>query len=196
MQVLPLILMATSATTAVAGGVVGYAGAQQQAAATQDAARYNAAVARNNAVAQAQDAEHSAQVAEYNAVSVLRDRERAMEEGQLQGRQAIATRGARGARQGLSGFSLSDVLRADSLRLEREETNLLYRGAVAHYEQRAQGRLNRDSAKQVRKEAGTRSGMIIASGKAQARSQRIGGIGTLLSGVGSAASIGFSYLDS
>jgi hypothetical protein len=114
-------------TIAIAGligsaisGVTGFIGAQQQAAATSEAANYQAQVARNNEIIAAQNAQYAAQAGATQA--------------QAQDLKNRATVGGILASQGASGIDIesgsSQEVRRSAAQLGRLDTETIYSNAL------------------------------------------------------------------
>lgn len=196
----PAVFLGISAAFSAASGVVGYLGAQQQAAAAENQATaaenqaaYNAQVAQNNAVAQAGDESFQQSVAQYNAAATNQERERALRDHRTKVQQKLASAEAQAGRSGMFDYSFDDVLRSEALLLERQEVDILSSGAEKSYEYTTQGNLSEMRENRALEVGRTQSGLILSEGRnrasafrGQASSARFGGIGSLVSGFGQA----------
>lgn len=158
------------AASVVGTGVSVYAG-MQQAKTTEKVAEYNAQVQANNAKSQ----RNNAMVAVQQA-SVEAERKRRLK------RKVAGTQIANAAKSGttISG-SVSDVMYDSAIELENEALIEIYKGNVAAhgYESMARGY---DGS----------SSFALAQGKSSANQSILGAVGSGISGIGSASSIGYN----
>jgi len=196
-----LALVIGSSVASAASGVVGYMGAQQQAAGMEQQAKQaqllaanRAQIQRNNAIGQMQDEQFQSGVARFNKQEALTETNRRADLMNQQQRALLASQQADMGRRGLAGASFEDILSAESLRLEQEEVDMLYQGGQQSYQFGKSAELGdlrgRRSIEMGRYDSAlsvTEGNYRSASLKNQASSARIGGIGTAIDGLGQAA---------
>jgi len=198
----PAIIMAiVSATSSVASGVVGYMGAQQQAAGMEQQAKQaqllaanRAQLIGNNAIAAQQDEQFQSGVAKFNQQESMIEASRKADLMDRDIAAQLASQEAAGARRGLAGASFEDLLSAESLRLEREESDFLYSAGQQGYQFGKSAELGDLRGRRAIEMGRYDSALAITEGQYQssslmnqASSARIGGIGTAIGGLGSAA---------
>jgi hypothetical protein len=198
---IPVILAAVSATASVASGVVGYMGAQQQAAGMEQQAKQaqllaanRSQILRNNALAAQQDEQFQTGVAKFNQQESMLEASRKADLMNRDIAAQLAAREAAGSRRGLAGSSFEDLLSAESLRLEREESDFLYSAGQQGYQFSKSAELGDLRGNRAIEMGRYDSALAITEGqyqssslRSEANATRIGGIGTAIGGFGSAA---------
>lgn len=199
---IPVILAIVSATASTASGVVGYMGAQQQAAGLEQQAKQaqllaanRSQIIRNNAIAAQQDEQFQAGVAKFNQQESMLEASRKADLMDRDIAAQLAAQEAAGSRRGLAGSSFEDLLSAESLRLEREESDFLYSAGQQGYQFGKSAELGDLRGNRAIEMGRYDSALAITEGqyqssslKSQAKSARIGGYATLAGGLASGAS--------
>lgn len=203
------IFLGISAVTSVASGVVGYMGAQRQAAGMEQQAKQanllaanRAQVIRNNAIAQQQDEQFQAGVSRFNQQEALLQTDRALRDRQDKTRLALARAEASGVRKGAFNYSFDDLLKSEAMLAEREEADILYQGAMSSFQSGKSAELSRFRGARAIEIGRYDSSLAIAEGryqssslKNQASAARIGGFGSLVGGLAQGASTGSRIFD-
>lgn len=194
--------------SSLASGAVGFIGAQRQADAMEAQAKraaqmgkYNAPVARNNALAQSHDLRFQADVADFNQKSTIMDRDFRLSQANKETRRRQASIAADLSRQGLSGESLDDILSSEAMLAEEETMEIFRQQSERGFQYSAQGRQNRFMGARAIEQGRQSSALVLSEGRARATSlsnqagaTRWSGYGSLASGIGGAAQIGYDYL--
>lgn len=169
-------------------------GMEQQAKQAELLAANRAQIERNNAIGRAQDESFQSGVAEFNKQEVLIETNKQAELADKQIASALASQEAKAGRSGLAGASFEDLLNAESLSLEKEEANILYKGGQAGYQQSKSAELGELRGKRAIEMGRYSSDLAIAEGryqssnlKNQASTTRIGGVASFVGSLGSAA---------
>ena len=200
------IATAIAVTASVAQGVMAHRAAEVQAAAQRQQAEQaqllaanRAQIARNTAIGRAQDEQFQAGVAQFNKQEALVETSRQADLADKQITAALATTQAKGARKGLAGASFEDLLNAESLQLEQQEADLLYKGGQQGYQFGKTAELGALRGRRAIEMGRYESGLAITEGeyqaaslKSQAKATRIGGYAALVGGVAGAVSSGTS----
>ena len=191
----------------VASAGVGYIGAQRQAKAMDQQARqaglmgeYNAQIQKNNAIAAANDLRHQASVDQYNKAATqqqtsdqlrLLDKQRSARTAKME----VGT-----AKANLSGSSLDDILKAESLLLGEEANQVVQAGAEKAFQFSSQSYLTKLRASREMELGRTGATLSRLEGanqasayRAQASSARIGGYASLFGGAADSAGIYMKY---
>lgn len=201
--------VATAIAFTVVSGAIQARGAYMQAQATEKhgkqqakqaelLAANRAQIERNNAIGRAQDESFQSGVAEFNKQEVLIETNKQAELADKQIASALASQEAKAGRSGLAGASFEDLLNAESLSLEKEEANILYKGGQEGYQQSKSAELGelrgkraiemgRYSSDLAISEGRYQSFNTLASSRNQASATRIGGAAALVGSLGSAA---------
>lgn len=191
----------TAVATTVISGLVSFRGAQVQAKAQEQQAKQaellaanRAQVERNNAIGRAQDEQFQAGVADFNKQEALIETNRQADLADKQIAASLASQQSKAGRAGLAGGSFEDILNAESLKLEQEESQLLYKGGQQAYEFSKSSELGDLRGKRAIEMGQYSSDLALAEGryqsanlKAQAKATRIGGYASLAKSFGSAA---------
>ena len=134
----------TAVATTVVSGLVSFRGAQVQAQAQKQQAKQaellaanRAQIERNNAMGRAQDEQFQSGVADFNKQEALIETNRQADLADKQIAASLASQQSKAGRAGLAGGSFEDILNAESLKLEQEESQLLYKGGQQAYEFRS-----------------------------------------------------------
>lgn len=192
--------------SSLASGTVGFIGAQRQADAMEAQAKraeqmgkYNAQVARNNALAQSHDLRFQADVADFNRKSTITDRDFRLSQAKKEARRRQASLTADLSRQGLSGESLDDILASEAMLAEEETMEIFRQQSERGFQYSAQGKRNRFMGQRSIEQGRQSSALAFSEGRARATSlsnqagaTRWSGYGSLASGIGGAASTGYT----
>lgn len=193
--------LVVSAVASVASGVVGYMGAQQQAAGMEQQAKQaqllaanRSQIIRNNAIATQQDEQFQSGVARFNQQESNIEASRKADLMDRDIAAQLASQEAAGARKGLAGASFEDLLSAESLRLEREESDFLYSAGQQGYQFGKSAELGDLRGRRAIEMGRYDSALAVAEGsyqssslKSQAKGARIGGYATLAGGLAQGA---------
>ena len=191
----------TAVATTVVSGLVSFRGAQVQAQAQKQQAKQaellaanRAQIERNNAMGRAQDEQFQSGVADFNKQEALIETNRQADLADKQIAASLASQQSKAGRAGLAGGSFEDILNAESLKLEQEESQLLYKGGQQAYEFSKSSELGDLRGKRAIEMGQYSSDLALAEGryqssnlKAQARATNIGGYASLAGSFGSAA---------
>ncbi len=191
----------TAVATTVVSGLVSFRGAQVQAQAQKQQAKQaellaanRAQIERNNAMGRAQDEQFQSGVADFNKQEALIETNRQADLADKQIAASLASQQSKAGRAGLAGGSFEDILNAESLKLEQEESQLLYKGGQQAYEFSKSSELGDLRGKRAIEMGQYSSALALAEGryqssnlKAQARATSIGGYASLAGSFGSAA---------
>lgn len=191
------VALVVSAVATVTSGVMGYVGAQNQAAGLKQQARYaelkgknDAQILRNNAMAQAQDEQFQVGVAKFNQRETLTEADYALQKQQDKTRMAIASAETTAARRGTLSYSFNDILRSEAMLAEREESDILYSGGQQGYQFSQQADLGGLRANRAIEIGQYDSAMALSAGnfqssslRGQASSAKIGGYASLVGGL-------------
>jgi len=197
----------TAVATTVVSGLVSFRGAQVQAQAQKQQAKQaellaanRAQIERNNAMGRAQDEQFQSGVADFNKQEALIETNRQADLADKQIAASLASQQSKAGRAGLAGGSFEDILNAESLKLEQEESQLLYKGGQQAYEFSKSSELGDLRGKRAIEMGQYSSDLALAEGryqssnlKAQARATSIGGYASLAGSFGSAAGQKASY---
>ena len=197
-----IALLVASAAASTASGVVGYMGAQQQAAGMEQQAKQaqllaanRSQILRNNAIASQQDEQFQSGVARFNQQESNIEASRKADLMDRDIAAQLASQEAAGSRRGLAGSSFEDLLSAESLRLEREESDFLYSAGQQGYQFSKSAELGDLRGRRAIEMGRYDSALAITEGqyqssslKSQAKGARIGGYATLAGGLASGAS--------
>ena len=197
----------TAVATTVVSGLVSFRGAQVQAQAQKQQAKQaellaanRAQIERNNAMGRAQDEQFQSGVADFNKQEALIETNRQADLADKQIAASLASQQSKAGRAGLAGGSFEDILNAESLKLEQEESQLLYKGGQQAYEFSKSSELGDLRGKRAIEMGQYSSALALAEGryqssnlKAQARATSIGGYASLAGSLGSAAGQKASY---
>lgn len=197
----------TAVATTVVSGLVSFRGAQVQAQAQKQQAKQaellaanRAQIERNNAMGRAQDEQFQSGVADFNKQEALIETNRQADLADKQIAASLASQQSKAGRAGLAGGSFEDILNAESLKLEQEESQLLYKGGQQAYEFSKSSELGDLRGKRAIEMGQYSSDLALAEGryqssnlKAQARATSIGGYASLAGSLGSAAGQKASY---
>lgn len=180
-------------------GGLGFFGSMQQAKAQEAQAAYRAQVARNNAVIRqrnAAEAERRAKIADENARRAGFAGQEAAQQQDIEARRQIgaqrAGRGASGLRGGREVSFLQERAAEDRQNIRRQGDTRASRFRAQAQNFRTRGVAEQNRANQLEADAAAQE----AFGDFAANTTRIGGIGSLIGGIGSAASniMGTSFL--
>jgi hypothetical protein len=192
-----LILTAVSGLVSARGAMVQAEAADQQAKQAELFATNRAIIERQNAQAIAQDEQFQSGVADFNKQEALLKTSDQADLADKQIAAALASQQAKGGRAGLAGASFEDLLNADSLKLEKEEAQILYQGGQEGYQLSKSAELGEMRGKRAIEMGKYSSALAISEGQSQATSlrnqasaSRIGAAATLVGTAGAAASIG------
>jgi len=191
----------TAVATTVVSGLVSFRGAQVQAQAQKQQAKQaellaanRAQIERNNALGRAQDEQFQSGVADFNKQEAFIETNRQADLADKQISASLASQQSKAGRAGLAGGSFEDILNAESLKLEQEESQLLYKGGQQAYEFSKSSELGDLRGKRAIEMGQYSSALALAEGryqssnlKAQARATSIGGYASLAGSFGSAA---------
>jgi hypothetical protein len=191
----------TAVATTVVSGLVSFRGAQVQAQAQKQQAKQaellaanRAQIERNNAIGRAQDEQFQSGVAEFNKQEVLIETNKQADLADKQIAASLASQEAKAGRAGLAGASFEDLLNAESLSLEKEEAQILYKGGQEGYQLSKSSELGDLRGKRAIEMGKYSSELALAEGryqssnlKAQAKATSIGGYASLAGSFGSAA---------
>jgi type II secretory pathway pseudopilin PulG len=193
--------LVVSAVTSVASGAMAFYGAQQQAKAQEQQAKQaqllaanRAQIERNNAQGRAQDEQFQSGVADFNKQETLIETNRQADLADKQIAASLASQQSKAGRAGLAGGSFEDILNAESLKLEQEESQLLYKGGQQAYEFSKSSELGDLRGKRAIEMGKYSSQLALAEGryqssnlKAQAKATSIGGYASLAGGIAQGA---------
>jgi len=191
----------TAIAVTVVSGLVSFRGAQVQAQAQKQQAKQaellaanRAQIERNNALGRAQDEQFQSGVADFNKQEAFIETNRQADLADKQISASLASQQSKAGRAGLAGGSFEDILNAESLKLEQEESQLLYKGGQQAYEFSKSSELGDLRGKRAIEMGQYSSALALAEGryqssnlKAQARATSIGGYASLAGSFGSAA---------
>jgi len=197
----------TAIAVTVVSGLVSFRGAQVQAQAQKQQAKQaellaanRAQIERNNALGRAQDEQFQSGVADFNKQEAFIETNRQADLADKQISASLASQQSKAGRAGLAGGSFEDILNAESLKLEQEESQLLYKGGQQAYEFSKSSELGDLRGKRAIEMGQYSSALALAEGryqssnlKAQARATSIGGYASLAGSLGSAAGQKASY---
>lgn len=199
----PLAVVAIASS--LVSGAVGFIGAQRQASALKDQAKqaelmgeYNAQIERNNAIAEANDANFQASVEQYNKQSAIQQREHIYRQKDRKLKHSLASLKTTAARRGMEGESLDAILETEAMIANDETMEIFRQGSERSYQHGTQADLSRARGNRAIELGRTRSTMARLSGQNRASalrsrsdSARFSGYGQLVSGIGTAANIGY-----
>jgi hypothetical protein len=191
-----------SSVATLASGAMAFHGAQQQAKAADQQAKQaellainRATIERQNAQAIAQDEQFQSGVADFNKQEALLKTSDQADLADKQIAAALASQQAKGSRAGLAGASFEDLLNADSLKLEKEEAQILYQGGQEGYQLSKSAELGEMRGKRAIEMGKYSSALAISEGQSQSASlrnqasaARIGGYASAIGSVAQATS--------
>lgn len=172
---------------AIAGSLVsaatGFMGQRAQANMVEQQAEYNAAIVEQNAITEQQEQLFQASVENFNAAQARQETARELEmfDRETAKRQASAI-ASQGRFAELEDSSFSDLLDSDLFDLERQRSDILYRGAMNEYQGKRQATETRRTAASTLSVGQTRANLVRFEGENRARSLRTGALGSLISG--------------
>lgn len=196
------VALAVSAVASAASGVVGFVGAQNSAAAMEQQAKQatllaanRAQIIKNNAIATQQDEQFQSGVARFNQRESNIEASRKAELMDRDQAAQLAAMQAAGSRRGLFGESFEDLLSAESLKLEREESDFLYSAGQQGYQFSRSADLGDLRGNRAIEMGRYDSALAVSEGqyqsyalKSEANATRIGGYATLAGGLAAGAS--------
>lgn len=196
------VALAVSAVASVASGVAGYIGAQNAAAGAEQQAKQAALLAanraqiiRNNAIATQQDEQFQSGVAKFNQQESMLEASRKADLMDRDRAAQLASQEAAGSRRGLAGSSFEDLLSAESLKLEREESDFLYSAGQQGYQFGKSAELGDLRGNRAIEMGRYDSALAVTEGqyqsyalRSEANATKIGGYATLAGGLAQGAS--------